>query len=201
MLVYTAEILQFLVYRFDMWVVDAYHGAAELGTYALAVTLAQLVWLVPVAIARVLFPYSAMPAAQGAAHTAVRAARVALLVSAVCGVAGWVLSVYLVVPIFGDGFDGAPQLIGILLLGIVPFSIAKVLGNYLAAVNAMKLNLVASALGLGLAIPLNLALVPALGAVGAAWATAASYALITIVLVVLFARHTGTSLKLLFVRS
>ena len=75
------------------------------------------------------------------------------------------------------------------------------LGNYLAAVNAMKLNLVASALGLGLAIPLNLALVPALGAVGAAWATAASYALITIVLVVLFARHTGTSLKLLFVRS
>lgn len=196
-LAYSGDVLQFLVYRLDMWIVDAYHGAAALGTYALAVTLAQLVWIVPVAIARVMFPYSAMPTTRGAAGIAARGASVAVAISAVCGVLGWLLSTSMLTSIFGDGFGQAPSLIGILLLGIVPFSGAKVLGNYLAGVNAVGLNTATAAAGLVLTIPLNLALVPSLGPAGAAWASAITYLAQTMLIAFFFLRRTGTSLRTL----
>ncbi len=194
-LTFAVNSLQFLTYRSDMWIVAAFHGTAVLGVYALAVSLAQLVWIVPGATASVLFPYAAMLERQSSAHLALRAAQFALVASAVCGVAGWIASELLVVTLFGEEFAEVPSLIGILLLGIVPFSVAKVLGGYLAGSNAVGLNAVATTVTLVIAIALALLLIPGMGAAGAAWATAIAYSFQTLLLVVLFARRTALPLR------
>jgi O-antigen/teichoic acid export membrane protein len=80
-------------------------------------------------------------------------------------------------------------------LGIVPFSGAKVLGNYLAGVNAVGLNTAVAAAGLALTIPLNLVLVPTWGATGAAWASSMTYLLQTALISFFFLRRTGTHLR------
>jgi Na+-driven multidrug efflux pump len=116
---------------------------------------------------------------------------VALAVAAVCGVAGWIASELLTVSLFGEGVAGVPSLIGILLLGIVPFSVAKVIGNYLAGSNAVALNAVATIPTLIVAVALALLLIPGYGATGAAWATVVAYWLQTLLLIALFARKTA----------
>lgn len=192
---FVADALQFLTYRLDMWVVDAYHGTAELGRYALAVSLAQLVWVVPAATARVLFPYAAMMDSAQGSRLALRAAIAAFLVSGILAVVGWVGSQFFLTGLFGEQFAAVPALIGILLLGVVPYSSAKVLANYLAGINAVGVNAIASAGVLGFTIVLDLLLIPTLGATGAALATAASYATHTVILIAIFLRKTGTSLR------
>ena len=194
-LTFAVNSLQFLTYRSDQWIVDAFHGTAELGVYALAVSLAQLVWIVPTAAASVLFPYAAALETPSSAQLALRAARVALLVSTACGVAGWIASELFVVTLFGQEFAEVPSLIWILLLGIVPFSVAKVLGNYLAGSNAVGSNAVATTVTLVIAVGLALLLIPGMGAAGAAWATAIAYSLQTLFIMALFRHRTALPLR------
>ncbi len=190
--------MQFLTYRFDMWVIDAYHGAAELGRYALAVSLAQLVWIVPTAVARVLFPYAAMMERVDGSLLAWRAARVALAVSGLVAIVGWIGSELFLTTLFGEDFADVPLLLGVLLLGVVPYSVAKVLGTYLAGTNAVGVNVAASALVLAVTVGIDLLLIPTTGAMGAAWATALSYVLYTCALLAIFLRRHPLTSRALF---
>jgi O-antigen/teichoic acid export membrane protein len=183
---YMADAVQFLTYRVDMWIVDAARGGAELGRYALAVSLAQLVWIVPTALARVFFPYAASQDATATRWLARRAAVGSLAVSALAGAIGWVGSALFVTALFGDDFRDVPNLLAILLVGVVPYAVARVLGNYLAATGAVVDNVRASVAVLVVTIALDVALIPPFGAVGAAWASACSYLLFTIILVWMF---------------
>jgi len=194
-LAFVGDTLQFLTYRIDLWVVAAFHGTVTVGVYALAVSLAQLVWIVPGAIARVLFPYAAMPETADRLGLAVRAARFAFLASAACALAGWIGSELFLTVLFGDDFSAAPTLIGILMLGIVPFSVVKVLGNYLAGVNAIALNVMSAGATLAITIALDFLLIPRFGAGGAAWATAASYVIQSALVVGFFLRRSGLPLR------
>ncbi len=72
---------------------------------------------------------------------------------------------------------------------------AKVLGNYLAGSNAIGINAIATIITLVIAIGLALLLIPGMGAVGAACATAVAYSFQTLLLVALFARRTELPLR------
>jgi O-antigen/teichoic acid export membrane protein len=186
---FLADAVQLLTYRLDQWVVDAYHGAADLGRYAVAVSFAQLVWIIPSAAGRVLFPFSAMIEEPAATQLAWRAAKATFIIAATLGAAGWLVSNLFLTALLGEEFSEVPSLIGILLLGIVPLSVAKILGNYLAGRNALVLNLGSAAVILALTIALDLILIPGLGTVGAAWATAISYTAYTLLLIAIFLRR------------
>jgi O-antigen/teichoic acid export membrane protein len=190
---FVADSLQYVSYRFDMWVVDGYHGAAELGRYALAVSLAELVWILPTAVSRVIFPVASQLADEHGAKLAVRSATAAVLTSALIGLAGWAGSVLVLVPIFGPEFSDVPTLIGILLIGVIPFAAAKVLGSYLSAIGAMAWNTLSTVVILGISVSLCFVLIPSGGATGAAVATAITYFIHTAVLGWLFLRRTGMS--------
>ena len=43
--------IQFLNYRLDLFVLNRFHGLYTVGVYTLAVSLAQLLWLVPANLA------------------------------------------------------------------------------------------------------------------------------------------------------
>jgi O-antigen/teichoic acid export membrane protein len=192
---FAGEALQFLTYRFDMWVVDAYWGVAELGRYSLAVSLAQMVWIVPVAAARVLFPYAArLPGPEGAA-LAWRTACISLGVCALAAAVGFGAAQVFLTTLFGKEFGEVPSLLGILLLGIVPYSITKVLANYLSGINQVAANMLVSLACLVITMALDFTLIPRMGARGAAWATAVTYSACSAMMIVLFARKSSLSVR------
>ncbi len=124
------------------------------------------------------------------ARLAWRTAWVALLASLPLAIVGWAVSASTVTWLFGDSFAGVPDVLGVLLLGVVPYSFARVLSNYLAGINKVGLNASASAIILVISVTLALQLIPEYGAIGAAWATAISYGLHTFLIGVLFLRVT-----------
>jgi len=187
---YVADLMQFLTYRFDIWVLSLTWPSGDLGRYALAVSLAQLVWVVPTAVARVVFSYSASSDTIAPAYLAWRGGLAALAIAAMAGTIGWIGSHPVVPWLFGKDFEGVPSLLGWLLLGTVPYSIARVLGNHLAGVGAMSENVAAAAFVMVIAIGLDLLLIPAFGAIGAAWATAIAYSLFAAIVIAVFLRRS-----------
>ncbi|MEI9946544.1 MAG: oligosaccharide flippase family protein [Chitinophagaceae bacterium] len=53
---FITNVIQFFAYRVDYWIVEYYHGKDELGLYALATKLGQMLWLLPTLLASIIFP-------------------------------------------------------------------------------------------------------------------------------------------------
>jgi O-antigen/teichoic acid export membrane protein len=189
---YLIDLVHFLVYRVDIWLVQLWHGSGELGRYAVAVSLAQLIWVAPTAAARVVFPVTATVGPKIALATTQKAARWTLVTSLMLGVIitiGVALGVDFV---FGSGFESVPVLVAVLVVGAVPYAAAKIFGGYVAGAGALKPNLRAAVLTLGMTLVMDVALIPALGGFGAAIASALSYLIYT-ALVYRIARNVATA--------
>jgi O-antigen/teichoic acid export membrane protein len=194
---YFGNVVQFLNYRVDVFVVKFFSTTDAVGLYTLAVTLAQMIWLISQATATVLFPQIA--AAQQAVHeNAARTARAARLI--LWGSAGAALLMgvcaYPVIPLlYGEAFAGSiAPLIG-LLPGITIFGAATVLASYLAGVGKPRLNLYVALMGLFVTITLDLLLIPSLGTVGAAIASTASYSTSAVLTIWLFTRQADVRMR------
>ena len=193
LLAYACDAIQFLAYRFDVWLVRNCHGDAELGRYSLAVTLGELVWVLATAIATVLFPHIPGLDPRRAAQIAIRIAAIALAATATLSAVGYLLAIPLLPILFSQAFAPSVPLLGVLLLGMVPFSVSKVLGNVVAGLGALRLNLISAIVGMVVCIGLDLLLIPPWGARGAAIATSIAYVAFTVTLVLLFRQRTGMS--------
>jgi O-antigen/teichoic acid export membrane protein len=193
LLAYACDTVHYLTYRFDVWIVRNYSGDVALGQYDLAVRLGELVWLLSGAIAAVLFPTVANMEREEAIRTTSRLAVFALLASVVLGSVGWALSIPLLPRIFSEAYRPSIQLLGVLLLGIVPTSVGKVVGNYLAGTGGMRFSLYSAIVGMVCCLTLDLVLIPRYGALGAAIASSITYNIFTILLLFFFKRSTGKS--------
>jgi O-antigen/teichoic acid export membrane protein len=170
---YLANAVQFLAYRIDYWIVDHYHGQAELGIYALAVRLGQMLWIVPVVAASILFPLGSA----GKADTALLGRLLRLLVpfSLLIAFLMAILSPWLLPLVFGTAFAPSIRPLLFLLPGILLFSINIILAAWFAGTGRPRYNLYVAAVSCLLILILDLAWIPAHGAVGAAWASTVAY--------------------------
>ncbi|MCA2214069.1 lipopolysaccharide biosynthesis protein [Jidongwangia harbinensis] len=114
-----------LALRVDRYAVGALTDPATVAVYALAVTVAGLPGLVPIAVGQVALREIAAGAGVGYLRRAVRRAVLWSAASALpVAAAGWLL----VVPVFGPAFAGArPLLLALLLAGVAfaPFEVAS----------------------------------------------------------------------------
>jgi O-antigen/teichoic acid export membrane protein len=195
---YLANFFQFLSYRLDFWFIDYFQGKAELGVYSLAVSLVQLLWIIPKAIASVLFSYNSSPEdnANSWARTALLC-KFSFYICLVLGIGGSILSYWLVPILYGKEFASAAYMITILLIGIVPFCLSVVIASYNAGHDKNHLNMIGALIGVAVCIPLNFLLIPKYGAIGAAIATGVSYTVNTCFLVYNFLT-SAADIKALF---
>jgi O-antigen/teichoic acid export membrane protein len=159
----------------DLWFVDYYHGKSDTGVYSLAVTLAQLVWILPNAIASVLYSYMASSSQEDALLYLNKYVRISFYASLLISVTAFVFFYFTVPLIYGQGFVKSTIMIGILLLGIVPFSIPILAGSLFAGIHKVKYNFFASSIGFVVCLILDIVLIPRYGALGACYATVLSY--------------------------
>ncbi len=193
---YAANAAQFLNYRLDVFVVGFFAGTASVGRYTLAVSLAQLLWLMSNSVASVLLPKIAAGADVDASiqHTT-RVTRLALWGTGISALALGLLATQAIPLLYGEPFRPSISALLWLLPGIVVFSIANVLAAYLAGIGKPRLNLYVSGVSLIITVALDLVLIPKLNIVGAAIASSVSYAVSASMLVIFFIRETGVPLR------
>lgn len=192
------HIAQFLNYRLDMFLVAYFLGPAAVGFYAIAVGLAEKLWMIPSAIGTVLFPrVSAVGESKANALTPGVTRHATFLVTLLAlGLAS--LAHPLIVGVYGAAF--APSVLPFLFLlpGVVSLSVGKILANDLAGRGKPEYWTIGAWGSLGMTLVLDLALIPRWGLVGAAIASSLSYGLLSLIVLAAFKRMTGISFKDLF---
>lgn len=173
----SANIIGFLIYRLDIFLVNLFLGPAATGIYSVAVRLVEQVWMISAAVSTVMLPrLSAMvgdDVGRGALTSLVTRATfyVTLLASGLLAV----VAEPLIEILFGPAFQGAWIVLIVLLPGVVLISGGRVIANDLAARGRVGTNLYLAILTLVLNTVGNILLIPPFGIIGAAVATSLAY--------------------------
>ncbi|MBX7234263.1 MAG: oligosaccharide flippase family protein [Caldilineales bacterium] len=173
---YVGNVLQFFNYRLDAFIVNAFLGAAPVGIYGAAVSLAELLWYLPNAVGFAIFPKSAASTAAEMNRFTPRVFRLTLALTAAGAVALALTGGLLVRLVFGPAFAAAQAPLLVLLPGVVLLGGSKVLTNEMAGRGYVHYNSLNAGLALALTISLDLLLIPRLGVTGAALASTLAYA-------------------------
>lgn len=194
---YGSNVLQYLNYRFDLFIVAYFRDLREVGLYALAASLAQLVWLVSNSVGTVVFARigSSNDEPSAAATRTAALARGLLLIQLVLAATLAVVAQPLLRVLYGTAFEPAVSALWLLLPGVAVFGGATVLAAHLAGLGRPGLNLRVAAVSLVVTVVLNMMLVPMLGMNGAAVASSASYVTTWAMTALLFSRATSVPLR------
>lgn len=193
--IYSFSILLFLVYRLDMALVRYFLDYEQVGYYATSVTVGELIWNVPSALAFVLFPRIAgsSPETQRRLTTATTRITVAAVGTA-CLVAA-ALAWPAIFVLYGREFLPAVPPLVCLLPGIFAMSVQQVLGADVSARGFPGRITLAAGVGVVFNVGLNLWWIPLWGPTGAALASSVAYALISGLVLRSFLRLSGVSLR------
>jgi O-antigen/teichoic acid export membrane protein len=197
---YLGNVVQFLNYRLDMFLVSALIDQRAVGLYALSVSLAQLVWLLSNSISTVLLPKVASEQHLAArnAQLSARATRLSLWVSLMAGLSLCLAGVVMVPVIYGEAFRYSITPLLFLMPGVVAIGPAFILASYIAGIGKPRINLFVALIGLFFTIILDLLLIPRLNITGAALASTVSYSIIAVLTVWFFKRETKIPLRDVF---
>lgn len=180
------DFLQLANYRLDVFILAAFVPIADVGVYAVAVTLAEIVWQLPQAISRSLLPRISGGDMDRSRVVRVSVSLVAILV--LLSAAGLALASKLTVPVLGADYARVPGLLAVLLPGIVLMGAAKPLAAWTLAHGRPGRNLTASAIGFVVVVAGDLLLIPHFGLLGAAITSTFAYAVTACVVVLLVPR-------------
>lgn len=197
---YLGNLVQFLNYRLDIFLVSALIDQRAVGLYALAVSLAQLVWLFSNSVATALLPKvaSRQELVTQNADLSAQATRLSLWVSLIAGI---FLSLFasLALPIiYGEAFQYSIAPLLFLMPGVVAIGPAFVLASYIAGIGKPQVNLFIALIGVFFTAVLDLLLIPQLNIVGAALASSASYSIISFLTVLYFIRESKILIRDIF---
>lgn len=173
-----SNLLTYLNYRADLFLVNAIVGPSSAGLYAISIRLAEQVWLIAQAFATIALPrFSALTSVDNARNKlAPQMARIALWLTISAAVILALFAEPLIVLLFGDEFVASSSTFRILLTGVVALSASQILASDLASRGLVGLNLAIMAFVLLVNIAFNLRMIPEYGIDGAAMATSVAFA-------------------------
>jgi O-antigen/teichoic acid export membrane protein len=180
--------------RIDQLLIGYLLDPTQVGLYAVAVNLTNLLLRIPDALGTVLFPRLAAASTRAGEDATAMVCRCTFAVMGL-GALGYVL----VGPaalrlLFGERFAGSVAPMLALLPGIVLMGQYLILTRNFTSRNRQEVNIVAAVTALAANVGLNVLLIPRWGIVGAAASSVGSYGLAALVLMVAFARVSGRSI-------
>jgi O-antigen/teichoic acid export membrane protein len=201
---WSADVLQFLNYRLDLFILAAFASRADVGRYSLAVSLTMLAWLAPSAIGQVLLPRTASLDSEEAAGTVsredadeavARVIRHTVLLQVPTAIVVAALLLVGVPLIYGGAFHETIALGFWLLPGVLIASIAKVVSPVVTGRGYPIYSVYNVLITVPVTLILYFVMIPTLGATGAAIASSASYSLTTLLAMYFYRRVTGNSIR------
>jgi len=174
--VHLMNILGFLNYRMDVFLVNWFLGPSAVGLYVISVGLIEKIWMVSQSAGMVLFPKIA---AEGNVERNKKftpfLARTVLWITALGAIMLAAASKWVILTLYSESFLPAVNVLRGLVIGIVALSAGRILSNALAGYGRPVLNIYTGIVAVITNVVLNLLWVPRYGIVGAAWASSVSY--------------------------
>lgn len=172
-----SALFAFLQLRIDQIMIRHYWDVSHLGVYTIAVTIAELLFLLPASITGALIGrlYNLSPDDDGSRLTAqtVRLSFYTCLVLAIVGVFGS----FLIPFVYGSAYAGATSAMLILLPGILFACVPKIASPWFYAQGKPQVHLYITFVAFAVNLVANFLLIPRFGISGAALASSISYIL------------------------
>jgi O-antigen/teichoic acid export membrane protein len=185
-----------LTYDVDLFIINYFSvGAAQIGYYTLAVSIAELVWYVSEAVMIVMLPYIASAAESDKARLAATTCRNAVLLTTLSGLGLAVVSRPIIALVYGEAFLPAAVPFLVLLPGAITMVIFRVLYDYLLISRDPLYVGIATGAAMVINVVANFFLIPRLGIVGASLASVISYTVTSVIAVYLFKRTAPIPLR------
>ena len=185
-----SAVVSLLHLRLDLAVVALFHPPAVVGVYSVAVLVGEMLWLIPGALQPLLM-HSAAGRDRERDRRTLLAVRWGVAATALGGAVLLAAAPALLPRLFGPAYAGAVPALRALLPGIVVFAAGSVLAGDFIGRGRAAWNTRAGLLTLAVNLAAGLLLIPAHGAVGAAWASSLAYAAGSLDMLRRFHRATG----------
>ncbi len=198
-----SNILAFINYRVDLFIIAYYLNDVAVGLYSVAVTVVERIWVVSQSVSTVLFARvsNLNTDVERAKFTAI-VARNVLFISFLGGVLLYFFGGWLIYLLFGKEFNDSIAPFIWLIPGVVLLSFARILSNFFSGIGKPEINTYVASFTTILNIGLNIYLVPKLGVVGAAIATSITYTFNMVIKTTIYAVMNKMSLfEFLLVKS
>jgi len=175
-IIYFSALFIYLIYRADQYLIKRMLGNSQLGVYSIAVTLAELVFLVPTSVTTALSGklYNIDKESNDRKYITSTTIKYTFYICLIASVIG-IFMTPLIPMVYGQDFIKASQVTAILFVGIIFASIGKVSASYFFTKGKPQVHLFITFIVLLLNISLNIILIPKLGINGSAIASSISY--------------------------
>ena len=171
-----SNILGFLNYRADVFLINWFLSPAAVGLYSVSVGLAEKIWLVSQSAGTVLFPKIAAENEEELRKTFTPfVARTVLWLTALGAIVLFLISKQVILLLYSDAFLPAVSPLQGLVVGIIALAPSRVLANDIAGRGRPALNAYRGLITVFINITLNLLWIPRYGIVGSAWASTVAY--------------------------
>lgn len=185
--------------RIDQWFLALFGHAATLGNYAIAVSVAELLWMAPDSLGVVLMTRLAREKDSEARHELTcRIHRMMCLAMCVASVFVGVAGMFAIPLLYGPDFDPAVRLLLLLLPGAVAMASFKVISKFYSSIGQPGRNSLSQVLALVLGIPCYLAMIHFYGAPGAAIASSVVYGIAALASIIMYRRSAAPRSPQLF---
>lgn len=176
-IVYLCNTLQFLNYKMDVWFIHYFSSNTETGIYALALSLSQLIWILPNAVSGVLLNYYQVNKREDSIELAMHYGNLSVYLSFFTALVLLVIFYFALPVVYGPQFTRVFGLCAVLFVGTVPFSLAIVIANLNSGIGYVRVNLYATLFTFLLGFGLDYLLIPSYGVTGAVIAKLTIYLL------------------------
>ncbi len=193
------NIVTYLNYRVDMFLVERMVGTEKLGLYSVAVNGAEILWYTSTAIAVAICAPVGVAAREQAGRITAKAIRHTLLINLLLGITLWVGFEFLLPVIYTKVYLPSLVPFRILLPGVLAYGLAGILSTYFThQLGKPKIPLLISVFSMVINIVFCLLLIPRIGMAGGAWATTISYLIAIGALLLVFMKKAKISFVKLF---
>jgi O-antigen/teichoic acid export membrane protein len=185
----------YLLLRVDVLLLAALRSDADVGLYALAVSLVELTNIATDAVATVVMKRQVTISLEDAAVLTARVIGVTVVLATVA-VLGLVVSAGFVVPlVYGEEFAGAVPALYALGPGVLALAATRSAGGYLVRLNRPWVVSLLATTAMIVNVALNLALIPRFGIVGAGLASSVAYVGLAAAYLIWMCRASGVGLR------
>jgi antigen flippase len=185
---YLIAVCGYLVLRGNVFLLQHFYGARELGYYSIAAQAGDALAILPTSVALVLFPRLVRDA-RGRWSAAVRSvAVVAAILAVVCGITAALATPFVRIA-FGARYAPAADVLRIMLPGVFAIGTATILSQYLAAVGMPRAMVAVWGGAVVVVLALGRCLIPLHAGAGAAAALSTTYGVVLVFLAALAWRY------------
>jgi O-antigen/teichoic acid export membrane protein len=193
------NIVTYLNYRVDMFLVERMVGTAKLGLYSVAVNGSEILWYTSTAIAIAICAPVGVAAQERAGRITAKAVRHTLFINLLLGITLWAGFEFMLPVIYTNVYLPSLVPFRILLPGVLAYGLAGIFSTYFThQLGKPKIPLLISGLSMMINIIVCLILIPRIGMAGGAWATTISYLIAVGLLILIFVKNAKISLVELF---